>query len=108
MLGGSVFWLVFIWTLPRLSARMQFRRTPSVQDPMTIAISESGLHVQSPHGDSQVAWSAYMGWGEEESVFVLLPQPLIYLPIPKRAFTEQQQAEFREALRRNIRPLRKK
>jgi hypothetical protein len=48
-----------------------------------------------------------MGWGEEESVFVLLPQPLIYLPIPKRAFTEQQQAEFREALRRNIRPLRK-
>jgi hypothetical protein len=107
MLGGSVFWMVFIRTLPRLSARMQFRRTPSVQNPMTIAISESGLHVQSPHGDSQVAWSAYMGWGEEESVFVLLPQPLIYLPIPKRAFTEQQQAEFREALRRNIRPLRK-
>jgi hypothetical protein len=58
MLGGSVFWLVFIRTLPRLSARMQFRRTPSVQDPMTIAISESGLHLQSPHGDSQVAWSA--------------------------------------------------
>jgi len=29
MLGGSVFWMVFIRTLPRLSARMQFRRTPS-------------------------------------------------------------------------------
>ncbi|MFZ0298135.1 MAG: YcxB family protein [Candidatus Sulfotelmatobacter sp.] len=108
MLGGSALWLAFIWALPRLSARMQFRRMPSAQDPMTVAISDSGLRVQSRHGDSQVAWSAYMGWAEEKSVFVLFPQPRIYLPIPKRAFTEQQQAELRETLRRNILPFKSK
>jgi hypothetical protein len=107
-LGAAVVWLASIWTGPWLSAFMQFRRMPSAQDPTTVAISDSGLRVHSRHGDSQVAWSAYIGWGEETSVFVLFPQPRTYLPIPKRAFTEQQQIEFRETLRRNILPFKSK
>jgi hypothetical protein len=107
-LGASVFWLTSIWTQPWLTARLQFRRMPSAQSPTTVVVSESGLHVRSLHGDSQVAWSAYIGWGEEKSVFVLFPQPRIYLPIPKRAFTEQQQAEFRETLLRNVLPFKSK
>lgn len=93
---------------PWLSARIQFRRMPSAQDPMTVEISESGLRIRSRHADSQVAWLAYLGWAEEESVFVLFPQPRIYVPIPKRAFTEEQQAEFRETVRRNILPFKSK
>lgn len=58
--------------------------------------------MRSEHYDSQVKWSTYIGWSEGKSVFVLLPQPRIYIPIPKRAFSEQQLAEFREILRRNI------
>jgi YcxB-like protein len=108
MLGASVFWLAFIWITPWLSARMQFRRMPSAQDPVTLAVSESGLRVQSRHGDSQTAWSAFIGWREEKSVFVVSPQPRIYIPIPKRAFTEQQQPEFRETLRRHILPFKTK
>jgi hypothetical protein len=45
-----------------------------------------------------------MAWGEDKAVFVILPQPRIYVPIPKRAFTAEQQNEFRELLRRNIKP----
>jgi hypothetical protein len=101
-LGAAALWLTYIWTGPWLSARMQFRRMPSAQDPMTLAVSESGIRMQSRHSDSQVAWSAFIGWREEKSVFVVFPQPRIYVPIPKRAFTEQQQVEFRETLRRNI------
>jgi hypothetical protein len=106
-LGASVLWLASARTQPWMSARIQFRRMPSAQTPTTLAVSESGLHVRSLHGDSQVAWSAYTGWAEEKSVFVLFPQPRIYLPIPKRAFTEQEQAEFRETLRRNVLPFKR-
>ena len=60
------------------------------------------MQVQSQHYDSRVAWSTYIGWAEVESVFVLFPQPRIYVPIPKRAFDDRQLAEFREMLRRNI------
>jgi hypothetical protein len=106
-LGASIVWLASIRTQPWFSARLQFRRMPSAHSPVTLAVSDAGLHVRSLHGDSHVAWSAYTGWAEETSVFVLFPQPRIYLPIPKRAFTEQQQVEFRETLRRNILPFKK-
>jgi hypothetical protein len=69
---------------------------------MTIEASDAGLRVHSVHADSQVAWSTYVTWGENKQVFVVLPQPRISLPIPKRAFTAEQLVEFREMLRRNI------
>jgi hypothetical protein len=99
----SVVALVFIWYGPSLSGRRQFRNTPSAHDPVTIEASDSGLQIHSVHADSQVAWSAYMAWGEYKSVFVILPQPRIFVPIPKRAFTSEQLAEFRELLSRSIR-----
>ena len=102
VLGLGILWLVLIWIGPRLQAWMQFRRMPSAQDPMTMTVADSGMHIQSPHYNSQVNWSTYIGWAEEESVFVILPQPRIYVPIPKRAFTAEQVNEFREILQRNV------
>ena len=103
----SVVALVFIWAGPSLSARRQFRNTPSAHDPMTIEASNAGLEIHSVHADSKVAWSTYVACGEYKSVFLILPQPRIYIPIPKRAFTAEQQSEFRELLRRNIKPAAK-
>jgi YcxB-like protein len=103
-LGIAVLWLLAVYLSPRLQARMQFRRMPSAQSPMTMTFSDSGIRVQSQHYDSRVNWSTYIGWAEEKSVFVLFPQPRIYVPIPKRAFTVEQSNEFREILRRNIKP----
>ena len=72
------------------------------QSPISLEASEQGLAFHGPHADSKVAWSAYVGWGEGKSFFVLLPQTRVYITIPKRAFTEEQQSEFREMLRRNV------
>lgn len=65
-------------------------------------ITDSGMHIRSPHYDSQVGWSTYIGWAENASVFALFPQPRIYVPIPKRALTAEQLDEFREILHRNV------
>jgi len=99
--------LFFIWGGPSLSARRQFRTTPSAHDPMTIEASDAGLQIHSVHADSKLAWSTYRAWGEYRSVFVILPQPRIYVPIPKRAFTAEQLVEFRELLERNVKTLGK-
>lgn len=107
LMGAGVAWLVILVAAPRFSARRQFRGTPSAQNPMTIDASDSGINIQSLHVESHVAWSAYVGWGEDKSVFVILPQPRISVPIPKRAFTAEQLDEFRVILRRNILPPRK-
>jgi len=104
ILGFAALWFTYMWAAPRLSGRRQFPGSPSAQSPMTIEASDAGLAVHSTHGESKVSWSAYMAWAEAKSVFVILPQPRIYVPIPKRAFTDEQLNEFRELLRRTIKP----
>jgi hypothetical protein len=102
VIGFALVWLAVTWLNPGISARRQFRNIPSAQHPIRMEASDSGLNIHSAHSDSKVAWSAYVDWGEGKSVFIVLPQPRIYVPIPKRAFGDAQLAEFREILRRNI------
>jgi hypothetical protein len=104
ILGFAALWFIYMWTAPRFSGRRQFRGSPSAQSRMTIDASDAGLAVHSAYGESQVSWSAYIAWAEAKSIFVILPQPRIYVPIPKRAFTAEQLNEFRELLRRNVKP----
>ena len=102
ILGFAVLWFGFMLASPWISAKRQFSGSPSAQSPMMVEASDVGLVVQTAHGSSNVAWSAYIAWAEGKSVFVVLPQPRIYIPIPKRALTNQQLDEFREMLRRNV------
>jgi hypothetical protein len=98
-LSGVAFGVVwFAWMLfaPRFFSQRQFRNHPTAQSATTLNISDAGLEIHSAHTDSKVAWSAYVGWAESKSAFVIMPQPRIYIPIPKRAFSEEQLGEFRE------------
>lgn len=99
----GVLWFAWMLLAPRFFSKRQFRNHPTAQSPVTFEASEAGLEFHSAHGDSKVSWSAYVGWGESKSVFVIMPQPRIYVTIPKRAFAEEQVGEFRELLRHNIR-----
>lgn len=101
-LGMPAVWFLFLWLAPRIQARRQYRRMPAAQASTTLMISDSEMHVQSQHYDSRVRWSAYVGWAEGEAVFVLFPQPRVYVPIPKRAFSSEQIGQFREILQRNV------
>jgi hypothetical protein len=100
--------MIFTWARPRITARRRVRDTPLAATPITMEISDGGLHFRALVEDSQVLWSAFVGWGETKNVFSLFSSPRVSLPIPKRAFTELQQAEFREILRRNILPVKRR
>src|SRR5580698_484530 len=104
-LSGIAFaaiWFAIMWFGPRFSARRQFRNSPTAQSPIMLNATETGLEIRSAHGESRVLWTAFGAWSERKSVFGILPQPRIYYPIPKRAFTDEQLSEFRELLRNNI------
>jgi YcxB-like protein len=104
---GVVFgalWFAYILLAPRFFSRRQFKNNPMAQSPITLDASEQGLEFHNAHADSRVAWSAYVAWGEVKSVFIIMPQPRMYIAIPKRAFAGEQVDEFREMLRRNIKP----
>jgi hypothetical protein len=98
LLAVGVAWIVFLWARPRFNARRRIRDTPSARSPITLEISERELHFRSSCEDSKVAWSALVGWGEGKTVFALFPSPRTQFPVPKRAFTPEQMAEFRGRL----------
>ena len=43
-------------------------------------------------------WSLITGWAVADRVFALFPSPISFLPIPKRAMTQDQQGELRTLL----------
>jgi hypothetical protein len=97
-----ILWNLIVWALPYISARSQFRGSPSAKAPITLDITDAGLHFHSQHTDSKVAWSAYVKWLEEKTIFALFPNPKIFIVIPKRAFTVDQASEFRDLLREHV------
>jgi YcxB-like protein len=95
-------WIVVWWGAPFLSARSQFRGSPSVQTPLKLEVTDTGLHFCSQLSDSRVAWATYVRWVEGNAVFVLFSNPKIMVVVPKRAFSFDQVNEFRELLRSKV------
>jgi len=100
--GLLLFILILVRLLPPWVARMQFRRQPAAQGTRTLDISEKGLISEGATLKSESRWSHYTGWSEAETVFLLIASPLLYIIIPKRAFSAEQLAEFRALLTRHI------
>lgn len=97
-----ILWILWFSGAPYLSARSQFRSSPSARAPISLAAADEGVHFRSPQTDSKVNWGAYVNWVEEKEVFSLFPHPRIFIVIPKRAFNADQLVEFRELLRRKV------
>jgi hypothetical protein len=100
----GIVWFAYMFAAPRFFSRRQFRNNPTARSPIVLDASEPGLEIRTAHSDSKMSWPAFVDWGESKSVFIILPQPRTYVPIPKRAFSDEQLSEFRELLRRNIVP----
>jgi hypothetical protein len=90
------------WGAPYFNARRQFRNTPSAQGPITLEVQDSGLHFRSASTDASVSWNHYIKWIEDECVFALLPGPLVFVVIPKRAFNADQLPQFEQTLREKV------
>jgi hypothetical protein len=95
-------WILWFFGTPYLSARSQFRGSPTAKTPISLAAADGGLHFRSRQTDSKVDWSAYINWIEEKGIFALFPHPKIFIVTPKRAFSTDQLVEFRELLRRKV------
>jgi hypothetical protein len=82
------------------------RGSPRASLPHTIDISEHGLYFRTSASESRLAWDLIRGWAEADRVFALLPSPVTFVPIPKRAMTHDQQIELRTLLQQKV-PSRK-
>ncbi|HZN07454.1 MAG TPA: YcxB family protein [Pyrinomonadaceae bacterium] len=91
------------WTIDR--PRAYFRGDPKFRDEYTLTFTDVGISFKTQHASSTLAWSFYTGWLENDSFYILIYGKNIHSLsiLPKRAFRDsQQEATFRQMLRRNI------
>lgn len=100
VLVAGAFLMIYAWGRPRLNARKN--GGSASRDPVSMQVSDAGLHFASAREDSLISWSAFTGWAEGNSVFALFSSAHTSVPIPKRAFSNEQLDRFREILRRNV------
>lgn len=92
-----------LWYCPYRVASKMIKGSPSAALPHTVDVSDSGLYVRTSASEARLSWDLIIGWAEVERVFALFPSPIMFLPVPKRAMTGEQQDEFRALLRNKVR-----
>jgi len=96
-------WNLWLLVSPYFAARSQFRGSRAAHGRKALQASAAELSFQTDLGSSRLQWSGFVNWVEEKQVFALFTSPKAFIVLPKRAFTPEQVAEFRELLRQNIR-----
>jgi YcxB-like protein len=96
------FWTCYLWYAPRGVAKKMITGSPSAALPHTVDVSEGGLYFRTSASESRLTWDLIIGWAEVDRVFALFPSPVSFLPIPKRAMTDDQQKELRTILQKKF------
>lgn len=91
--------LAALWPLLSLTWRRMYRKVPAEHREQRVEFSPEGLAFESAMAEGRVRWGAYSHYVETDRLFLLHHQPSrVIVPLPKRAFTPDELARFRELL----------
>jgi YcxB-like protein len=90
---------LYFLSLPWLCRRMMRRRhrMQRLSTEIILTAGNEGIQIQRANGEAETRyrWPAFQKQVESQAMFVLFPNMLVFLPIPKRAMTSEQQQELR-------------
>jgi YcxB-like protein len=98
----AAFWAYVLWYCPYYVARKMTKGSRVTTLPETAEITDAGIYSRTSAAESRLAWESIIGWVEVDRVFALFLTPISFFPIPKRAMSEAQQAEFRALLKSKV------
>ncbi len=89
---------IFEWRWPKLMDRM-FRKSPSWGKPVEYNFEDEVITQKSAHSETVMQWETFRTAEELPDWFLLHIGPMVYVPLPKRAFAgDEEMAKFRELL----------
>ena len=106
MVPGLAFCLYMI-SLPFWSRRAQKRlyaKATAMHGRISLGVGEDGLQFQGPTFSSQLRWSHFARFIEDEDSFLLYPNEQIFNIVPKRNLAPEQITALREYLALKIGP----
>lgn len=88
-----VFLVSFYWLLPA-KVRRAYRQQRLLHDENTAVITQESLQGSSLHGRSDVEWGYFLKWKGDKRIFLLYESDVMYVMIPTRAFTSDEDIEW--------------
>jgi YcxB-like protein len=83
--------------LPRRATRL-FRQQKTLHAEFVLDWTAQGARFVSPKGTSDLLWSDYLDWAENDAVFILTINDGLYHFVPKRVLDDLQTVDLRETL----------
>ena len=92
-LGASIAFAVILLAAFFVIPPLIFRREPKFRDKYSLTFSPEGIHFQTAHIDSHLAWDLYSRALVDAHSYVLYYGSRTFTVIPKRVFQNNQQQE---------------
>jgi len=92
-LGVSIAFAVIFFAAFFVIPSLIFRREPKFRDEYSLTFSPEGIHFQTAHIDSHLAWDLYSRALVDAHSYVLYYGSRTFTVIPKRVFQNNQQQE---------------
>ena len=96
ILGGI--WALFIWGLPRWSARTQFSKQPGAKGPRQMKLDTDGVHWRWSGGSADVEWKNFVRLLETKDEFLLYTSRVCFNIVPKGELSAEQIDQVRMML----------
>lgn len=104
LIPGLIFCLFFM-AIPLLSQRAwknSYAKSTAMHGRLSIIVEEEGLHFQGATFSSQVGWSNFSRFFEDQKSFVLYQNQQVINIIAKRTLTPEEIQELRRYFEKNI------
>lgn len=84
-LGGLVGLVVLLlyFVLAPMRWRSHYRRYAAIQEEMGIELTDDGLRLQAPSGESRPTWAQIVKWRENDRFVLVYVMPLLFHVVPK-------------------------
>jgi hypothetical protein len=104
IIPGLVFCLLFIAVplLNRRGFRKTYANTPSMHGKLSVDVQAHGLHFRGQSFSSEVGWSNFIQFFEDEDSFVIYQNAHVFNLVPKRGLSSDQVTTLRTYLERAI------
>ena len=89
--------VVQFWVLPRQTRRM-YAQTSLLRETISFEWDADGFAIKGPSANSRLSWEMLHAWDEDDSIFVLMQNEMLYNLVPKSALAEGQEADLRGCL----------
>jgi hypothetical protein len=98
--GGFV--VMYYGPLGAWRFKRDFLRAKTLQGEKTAVVGEERVYISGAFGESKTNWTAFGRYAETPNLFVLFIPPRLFYMLPKRAFSEADQAAIRQLLEQKI------